>query len=188
MNERTLTSYLAELNSDQPAPGGGSAAAYVASCATALVNMALKVSIKRKSFLNYSLEEQTKVHTLIDYFDQSIRILKDYMEQDEMAFRTFLQALKEKKDTTSYQNECLRVPYELSKLVVEQIEHYKVATPYVVASIKGDLDMGFILSKAVLQGCIVNMEINLQGSVDLQLKYDSLQWIQTLKTMIHRLP
>lgn len=188
METRTLKQYVAQLNSDAPTPGGGSAAAYVAALSVSLVNMALKISIKRKSFQLFSEQEKEMVQDQLTFFYQQSLYLPTYMQQDEVAFARFLKALQEKdKDIEIYQLECLRVPSELACLMMDLIKRYHQVSPYIVASIIGDLKMGLFFARAVLQGCLDNIEINLKGLSDLQKKADSLQLIQAIKTSIQSL-
>lgn len=188
METRGLQSYVLQLNSDTPTPGGGSAAAYVASMSVALVNMALKISIKRKKFLENSQEVQTFVHQQIAFFDQEVIDLLAFMQQDEQAFSAFLTAYQQKESNLQpYLLACLLVPAQLAKRVLTLVEIYHQVAPFIVASIKGDLKMGYFFARAVLQGCLDNITINLEGITDLQLKADSLQLIQHIITTIQNL-
>jgi glutamate formiminotransferase/formiminotetrahydrofolate cyclodeaminase len=187
METRTLQDYRKALNSDAPSPGGGSAAAYVASLAVSLVNMALKISKKRKRFLQYTAEEQAFIERTIVFFNHESEQLLDYMQQDEVAFSDFLFAMQQKRPLESYRFECLRVPSELAARVLHLISLFQQVRPYIVDSIIGDLHMGLYFSKAVLQGCKDNIEINLQGLEDVQRKENALQLIKTIEQVIQSL-
>lgn len=58
--ELSLEKYLQELSSAEPIPGGGSAAAYVASLAMGLTQMVGRISLKRKKKEGLSPEEDRK--------------------------------------------------------------------------------------------------------------------------------
>lgn len=185
MEKRTLLEYLEALNSDKSSPGGGSAAAYVASLSVASVNMALKISIKRKSFLELPFEKQKQAEKAIVYFNESAIELIKYMQLDEKAYGEYLSALKE-KDTNieKYQKECLRIPSELAKKMLELIDEYYKVEEFIVSTIKGDLKMGFFFARAVLQGSLDNISINLKGLKDEKIQKETKDLIEKINRVI----
>lgn len=82
--------FLDELASGTPTPGGGSAAAYTAAEAAALVAMVCRVTIGKKAYAGV----EGRMFEIIEKAEELRRELTIAVEQDAAAFNTFMQALR----------------------------------------------------------------------------------------------
>lgn len=88
-------SFLADLANGNPTPGGGSAAAFTAAEAAALVAMVGRVTIGKK---NYATVE-SRMWQMIERADGLRQKLTTFVQEDAQAFEGFMSALKLPKTT-----------------------------------------------------------------------------------------
>lgn len=97
--ELKLNEFSEMVNSDRPAPGGGSVAAYVSNLGVSLARMMGHLTINKKKFLNLTKEEQ-------DYFMDHFNKLEFYyndllsmVDEDTRVFNKVMDAYKLPKDS-----------------------------------------------------------------------------------------
>lgn len=88
-------SFLADLANGKPTPGGGSAAAYTAAEAAALVAMVGRVTVGKK---NYAAVE-SRMWQLIERADSLRQRLTTFVQEDARAFEAYMVALRLPKAT-----------------------------------------------------------------------------------------
>lgn len=168
MNELTIEGYLTELGKKEGKPGGGSAAAYIASMSAALVRMVADIQKDKKAYADYS-EEITQVleasHDLRKAFEQ---LAKD----DAVAFEPVLMAYKlpkgnedEKKRRQEEIQKAIRgaaqPPLEMLEKshdlidLIEQLTRMKMR-----GTIVNDLMVATLFMGTVLETAVLNVTIN----------------------------
>ncbi len=172
MKNKSLEEFYNLVNSDQPAPGGGAVVSYITSLGMGLANMAMMISKKRKSFLNYDLTTQTNIVSSIDKISQLGTSLLEEIQKDIDSFNNFMATLKMPKETEEekkIQEEALKqasinnimLPYHVLEICLEAYEEVKFISPFVVKSIISDLAIGIIYLEAGINASIINLKINL---------------------------
>jgi formiminotetrahydrofolate cyclodeaminase len=168
MNELTIEGYLTELGKKEGKPGGGSAAAYIASMSAALVRMVADIQKDKKAYADYS-EEITQAleasHDLRKAFEQ---LAKD----DAVAFEPVLMAYKLPKGNEDEKErrqeeiqkairgaaqpplEMLEKSHDLIDLI-EQLTRMKMR-----GTIVNDLMVATLFMGTVLETAVLNVRIN----------------------------
>ena len=86
LSEMTLRSFVQELASDSPAPGGGSVAALAASMGAALVSMVASLTVGKEKYRdNWEAMEEVRARG-----NELHARLLDLMEADTEAFNAFI--------------------------------------------------------------------------------------------------
>ncbi len=172
IQNQKIKEFLNELSSDSPTPGGGAVAALTASMGVSLVVMALKISSNRRSFKELKIDEKDKVSTTVKELEKLKEGIDELIDEDAKVFSNYMKAFKDHDEdalaraTTS----CFNVPYCLTKLCLDAIEKIRIVDSYVVSSLDSDLKMSYILLKAALSSCEVNMKINITDKLDKESK------------------
>lgn len=171
--------FLLNVDSASPAPGGGAVVAYTTSLAVALTRMAVNISMKRKSFQNYSEEERETVLSLMQSLKEKEEKIFLYKEKDVETFNEFMVAYKSKNEVEieKMTKKCFELPYELYKLIEQAIEIIFSLKKYVVASVYSDYKISLIMLESMIYGCKENMLINLKNINDETIKanYDEVE-------------
>ena len=179
--------FLEALASDEPAPGGGSAAAYTGAEGAALVAMVARLTVGRKKYA--SIDEQMRA--VMHRAEALRRSLSAAVDEDAAAFLAVMAALKLPKGTPEEEGERLqiiqaatldaaRVPLEVAHHLVEVLE---LAIPAVEA---GNLNAitdggtGAELALAALQGASMNIRVNLAGYPDHPRSIEMLSELRSL--------
>ncbi|MBN1333560.1 MAG: cyclodeaminase/cyclohydrolase family protein [Synergistales bacterium] len=95
LSELGIRDFLKELSSDTPAPGGGSTAAFCGALGSSLVTMVAQLTLGNDKY-SHSWNDMDGVRRKAEVLSQSLLKL---MEEDSLAFNTFMKALKLPKDT-----------------------------------------------------------------------------------------
>ncbi len=96
-----VASFLEELASDSPAPGGGSVAALGGALGAALAAMVARLTVGKEKY-RHEWEAMEKVR---DSADALQRRFLDLMHQDAASFQSFMEAMKLPKDTDAQKEE-----------------------------------------------------------------------------------
>jgi len=96
LSELGIRDFLDELSSDSPAPGGGSTAAFSGALASSLVGMVAKLTLSNEKYRS-SWEVMGRVCKKAEDLSSTFLHL---LEEDSLAFNTFMKALKLPKETS----------------------------------------------------------------------------------------
>lgn len=172
LSEVTVGSFLDELASASPAPGGGSAAALAGALGAALVAMVCRLTIGRKSYQNVSAE----LEALLPRAQDRRQELMQLMDADAEAYQRVIAAYKLPKENdadTASRAVAVQEALQVAAQVPLQIAQACADVLTMSASVanKGnknaasDAGAGALLAEAGLRAAIMNVEINL-GLID----------------------
>lgn len=169
----TVCSYLDLLNSDAPAPGGGSASALCGAQGAALISMVAGLTIGKKK---YPLDQE-----LCKEVAQKTSALKDaflaQVDKDTEAFQLVSSAFKLPKETEEQKLvrskaiadatlEATKVPFETMKLCLEALKYSKSLIGHSNTNAASDLGVSALNLIACMKGAWLNVLINLSGLED----------------------
>ena len=171
--EMTVSSYLDLLNSDAPAPGGGSASALCGAQGAALVSMVAGLTIGKKK---YPLDQELCIEVA-----QKASKLKDALlvqvDKDTEAFNLVSAAFKLPKETEEEKAArskaiadatlvATQVPFETMKLCLETLHYTRSLIGHSNTNAASDLGVSALDLIACMKGAWLNVLINLGGLKD----------------------
>ena len=172
-----LVEFSAAVNSDQPAPGGGSVAAYVSNLGVGLARMMCHLTIGKKKFLELDKGLQDDFIKTFNALESGYSRLLEMVDEDTKSFNKVMAAFKLPKETDeekavrsaaiqSATLEATKAPLEAAqtacdclKLTPQLIEHGN-------ANAISDLASGMYLLEAGMNCSILNVKINASGLKD----------------------
>lgn len=182
------SSFLDELASASPTPGGGSAAAWTAAEAAALVAMVARLTVGKGKYkdvepLMVSLTEQA----------EKLRAkLQQAVQEDALAFEKVMAAFRLPKDSEEQLQlrkeavqiatlEAARIPLGTARMALEVMRLAEVACASGNLNAITDAASAVQLAAASLSGAAANVSINLNGLDDEQTKEEFNQQLASLK-------
>jgi len=177
-----LGDFIDVVDSDAPAPGGGSVAALSSSLGIALSRMMASLAIDKKKYREFDdmiKEEFLTKHRRLLKIRKRVEILID---EDTKSFNDLMAAFKLPKDTDEniairleeIQKATLKateVPFEIAKTSLEAMELLPFFSEYGNLNAITDLGVGAMLLETGIRGAILNVKINI-GSLKDQDKVD----------------
>lgn len=171
--EMTVNSYLDLLNSDAPAPGGGSASALCGAQGAALVSMVAGLTIGKKKYPDdqeLCAEVAKKASELKD-------ALSAQVDKDTEAFNLVSAAFKLPKETDEEKAArskaiadatlvATEVPFKTMKLCLETLHYTKSLIGHSNTNAASDLGVSALNLIACMKGAWLNVLINLGGVKD----------------------
>lgn len=181
--ERTVNDFVAVVESDAPAPGGGSVSALASSLGAALTAMVGGLSVGKKKF--EALEESQK-QEIIDGTEKAKELRKRLMEivdEDTNAFNDYMEALKLPKETDEDKEKrkqamedamkgAVRVPLEGAQKSLEVVKLIGSFLKYGNQGAITDAGVASLLATAGVQGTAYNVLINLGSISDEEFNKD----------------
>ena len=174
---KSVNDYVSEVLSGEPTPGGGSVAALAGSLGAALTSMVGNLTFGKKAY--EELDEEIKVEMDKNYkeIQNSIKRLKEIVDEDTKAFDGVMEAFKmpkgteeEKKARTeaiqSGYKKALEVPLECAEECYKVLELQNVFAHYGNSNAITDIGVGALLAVTGLEGAILNVKINLKSIKD----------------------
>jgi glutamate formiminotransferase/formiminotetrahydrofolate cyclodeaminase len=168
--------FLAELASPMPSPGGGSAAAYAAAMGAGLVAMVAGLTIEKKKYASVEAEMQA-----IRVMAEKLRMdLTQAVDDDAAAFEAVMGAFRLPKDTEEQQRaraaaiqnatmNAVHVPLQVAEGAVKVMElAIRCAKDGNVNAISDSLS-GAAMARAALTAAAYNVRINLNSLDDKSL-------------------
>jgi methenyltetrahydrofolate cyclohydrolase len=174
----SLESFLIRLASDQPAPGGGAAAALAGATAAALVTMACRVTARHAP-------SDTVIVTAIERADALHRRLLSLMDEDAAAYEEFIHSRRASgEENSAHEQAALQratvVPVDVARASANVLELCASVVDRVRASTVGDLAVAAELSTAAIQGSMFTARINLRDITDRQFSEMTTQQLETV--------
>lgn len=171
LTDKPVTTFLDELASNAPAPGGGSVASLAGALGAALVSMVCNLTLGKKGYE----EVQGDIQDLLAQSEALRQELTDLLEADVAAYTAYSQAAKMPKDTeeqkaarteamqTALKNATM-VPLRIAEAAVKVME---LCMPTAEKGNKwavSDAGVAVLMAEAALRSAALNVLINL-GSI-----------------------
>lgn len=182
-------SFIDELASASPTPGGGSASAYAGAMAAALVCMVARVTLGKKKYAEVEAEMLQTIETASALQAH----LQECVAQDSAAFEAFIHARRLPKDTP--EQEAIRLQaisvatYQAASVPLDVAENsLKVLKLAQAVARKGNLNAvsdaasAAALAQAAIIGAGHNVRINLIGLESEEQAAGMLQRLQEIET------
>lgn len=168
------------LASAEPTPGGGAAAAMAGAMGTALVLMALRTTLKRKST---PAQHQAAGQRYIEPLERLHTQLLQLMRLDAQAYQNYLHVCRTDKTGAAkqealYQAAC--IPAQTAQVCNNVLQQTDEAAPWIAPIILSDVACARHLLRAARACCVENIRVNLAC-----LKQP--QQVQTLKQILDTL-
>jgi formiminotetrahydrofolate cyclodeaminase len=166
--EKTVRSFVTELASDSPAPGGGSAAALAGSLGAALTTMVCNLSLDEEKF-RQSLPEIQAIRSEAAALMEKLMLAVD---EDAQAFNEVMAAYKLPKTSDEEKSKRLATIQQSMKKAAllplavagDCLEALKLAhriLPIGNANAASDAAVAGLMAYAAIQGALYNVKINL---------------------------
>ncbi|MGN0145053.1 MAG: cyclodeaminase/cyclohydrolase family protein [Clostridium sp.] len=170
----TIKKFICDLESDMPAPGGGSVAGLIAALSGALNSMVYSLTVDKKSYRNLDEETQSMIKNFqeksLEFSKRSLQL----MDEDRENFLKLMDCYKMPKETEeekSIRKEALRentiksmeAPLALARECVKFYENLDVMAQYGNKMLLSDLGISAILLHSAIESSIVNVKVNLNG-------------------------
>ena len=182
--DMTVTNFANEVDSNSPAPGGGSVAALASDIGIGLSRMMAHLSFGKKKYeaLDHAVKEEFEVK-----FDKLGKIREEMsklVDEDTQSFNEFMKALKMPKDTFKQITErqqamadatlySIKVPYKTAALSLDAMRELEFLVDNGNQNAITDIGVGTLMLCTGLEGAILNVKVNLMSleNKDLAKKY-----------------
>ncbi len=168
LTDKPVTTFLDELASNAPAPGGGSVAALSGALGAALVSMVCNLTVGKKKYADV----QDDIEALLAQSDALRQELTDLLEEDVKAYTAYSVAAKMPRDTeeekaerTKAMQAALKVATDVPLRIAEAA--VKVMDLCMPSAEKGskwavsDAGVAVLMAEAALRSAALNVLINL---------------------------
>lgn len=179
--DMTVSEFIDEIDSNSPAPGGGSVSALASSIGIALTRMMAHLSFGKDAYEN--LDENIR-REFIDKFNKLGDLrqeINEMIDRDTESFKEFMKAIKMPKETEEQIKErkldiedaklfSIDVPLKTAKLSLEALESIDYIVTYGNKNAITDIAVGILMIHSGLEGAILNVKVNLKGLNNEELK------------------
>ncbi|AFS79882.1 methenyltetrahydrofolate cyclohydrolase FchA [Gottschalkia acidurici 9a] len=183
--ERTVNDFVEVVESDAPAPGGGSVSALAAGLGSALTAMVGGLSIGRKAFDALEDSQKTEIEEGTKKAIELRKRLMEIVDEDTNAFNDYMEALKLPKETDEEKaarkqamedamKGAVRVPLEAAQKALESVKLIDSFLKYGNQNAITDAGVASLIGTAGVQGAVYNVLINL-GSISDQAFNDEMR-------------
>ncbi|MDF9866474.1 formiminotetrahydrofolate cyclodeaminase [Bacilli bacterium PM5-3] len=175
--DMNLVEFSAAVNSDQPAPGGGSVAAYVSNLGVGLSRMMCHLTIGKKKFLELDQKIQDEFTKTFNELEAGYARLLEMVDEDTESFNMVMDAFKLPKETdeekaarsAAIQAATLgatKAPLEAAQMACDCLKLTPKLIEYGNVNAISDLASGMYLLEAGMNCSILNVKINASGLKD----------------------
>lgn len=180
--------FLDKLAAATPTPGGGSASAYTAAMAAALILMVARLTIGKKKYADVE-EEMRTVEQRVEVLQVE---LSEAVAQDSAAFQGVMESFRLPKnipEEKSYRSEQIQaatlqaaqVPLEVAKKSFKLLEFSQMVILRGNLNAISDAGAAAALAGAALTGAALNVRINAAGLKDRQTAVELVEIIEKLE-------
>lgn len=172
--DMTVIDFANEVDSNSPAPGGGSVSALASDIGVGLARMMAHLSFGKKKF--EALDEATKEEFKVR-FDKLAEIraeLSTLVDKDTDSFNEFMKAVKMPKETDEEKAArekamyeatvfSIEVPYRTATLSLEALRLLDFLVANGNQNAITDIGVGTLMLCTGLEGAVLNVKVNLMG-------------------------
>jgi formiminotetrahydrofolate cyclodeaminase len=173
LTEKPVTTFLDELASSAPAPGGGSVAALSGALGAALVSMVCSLTVGKEKYADV----QEDIEVLLEKSEALRKELTDLLEEDVKAYTAYSKASKmpreteeQKAERAKARQEALKVatdvPLRIAEAAVKVMELCRPAAEKGNLWAVSDAGVAVLMAEAALRSAALNVLINLGSLKD----------------------
>jgi formiminotetrahydrofolate cyclodeaminase len=173
LTEKPVTTFLDELASSAPAPGGGSVAALAGALGAALVSMVCNLTVGKKKYADV----QEDIQALLEKSEALRKELTDLLEEDVKAYTAYSKAAKMPRETEEQKAEraeamqkalkgATDVPLRIAETAVKVMYLCKPAAEKGNVWAVSDAGVAVLMAEAALRSAALNVLINLGSLKD----------------------
>jgi methenyltetrahydrofolate cyclohydrolase len=170
--------FINQVDSNSPAPGGGSVSALISTLGISLARMVGQLSVDKKKFkaLDQDIQNQFKKHM------QHLKTIKNevipLIDKDTDAFNEIMTALKIPKDEKEKRilaiekatQNAIEVPYKVANISFKALEMISFVLAYGNKQTISDIGVAALSIASGIEGAALNVLINLPGLSDEEKK------------------
>lgn len=168
LTEKPIKSFLDELASSVPAPGGGSVAALSGALGAALISMVGNLTIGKEKYASV----QEEISELLEKSERLRKELTELLEADVRAYTELSQTMKMPRDTEEQKKTrekamdkalkaATNVPMQIAEACVAVMELCRPAAEKGNINAVSDVGVGMLMAEAGLRSAALNVLINL---------------------------
>lgn len=172
LKDKSLNTFINELSSSKPTPGGGSVGALSASLSAALTSMVFNLTIGKKIYEGYSDEEKKLVKDSLVCTEKESNEFISLINRDIEEFTALMQIYKLPKSTEvekGYRNEklqegynnAMQVPLAVAQKSLHLYNHILIACKLGNSNVISDAGVAAIMLQAAIESSVINVMINL---------------------------
>ena len=165
----TIDTWFDELSSAEPAPGGGSAAAFAGAMGAALVAMVARLTIGRRAYASAELEAKR----VLQAATEAMAALRDLVARDAAAYGRVRVAYQTPKTDRGRQQlidqallDAARTPLETARHAVRVVKLAQAIRAIGNKNALSDATVGEHLARTALAGALENVRVNVAGLSD----------------------
>ncbi len=175
--QHTLKSFVQEVDSPSPAPGGGSVAALAATLGTALARMVGHLSIGKKKFKALDPDIQERFIQVFESLTAIEEELLHLVDKDTEAFNLIMAAYRMPKTDDvevlarhekiqAGTREAIKVPAMVANLGLAALERLDIILTYGNKQAVSDVGVATLMLAAGIEGALLNVMINVSSLDD----------------------
>ncbi|MBN2076074.1 MAG: cyclodeaminase/cyclohydrolase family protein [Dehalococcoidales bacterium] len=168
LTDKSVTSFLNELASSTPAPGGSSVAALSGALGGALISMVNNLTIGKEKYAAV----QDDISALLDKSERLRKNLTDLLEEDVEAYTKLSQTMKMPRETEEQKNiraaamqkalkDAADVPMRIAEACASIMDLCRPAAEKGNINAISDVGVGILMAEAGLRSAALNVLINL---------------------------
>ncbi|MHB1493246.1 MAG: cyclodeaminase/cyclohydrolase family protein [Thermoplasmataceae archaeon] len=165
--------FMKDLASSKPAPGGGSASAFVGVISASLCSMVASLTVGKKNYENVQAEIEKLSGKATDYSGE----FESLMDEDERAFNSMMEARKLPKtdeqskkfredEITRTMKHAIAIPWRIAQLCYKTMELSRRLCQIGNKNAITDAVAAAFLSSAAIEAVLLNVKINLKSLKD----------------------
>jgi len=165
----TVDAWFAALSSAEPAPGGGSAAAFAGAMGAALVAMVARLTIGRKAYADVEAEAKR----VLEAATEAMNVLRGLVQADAAAYGLVRLAYQTPKTDAGRQQKidqallgAAHTPLETARTAVAVIKLAQAIRAIGNKNARSDATVAEHLARTALAGALENVRVNIAGLSD----------------------
>ena len=165
--------FIHEIDSNKPAPGGGSVSALLSTLGVSLARMVGHLSVGKKKFLKLDQEIQDTFNNHLAHLLIIKDELTELIDKDTEAFNLIMKAYQLPKEDANRTKaiedatlEAIKVPYRVAQISYEALELLSYILAYGNKQTISDLGVSTLSLASGIEGALMNVLINIPGLSD----------------------
>jgi formiminotetrahydrofolate cyclodeaminase len=177
LTDLSLTAFLDEIDSNSPAPGGGSASALAGALAASLAKMVGALTIGKKKYETLAEERKLEFVSALQMMGEIKEDLHRAIDRDTEAFNQVMDAYKLPKSTEeekAFRHQqiqkatllAIASPEMIATAAQKGLKTMEIILKVGNKNTLSDMGVAVLLFSSALEGAILNIKINLPGLDD----------------------